>query len=207
MSTAVIIKNTILVILIILIGHFMVKNILLERPVSTKVDNTKISNNTPTINDVSPNVDVKKLEVLVGHNPVVETPSGIQSSSVTVKVQGGLDKAKEELLRFINDDEDDIEKFFGKETSLSHAPHDNCKSKTQETALRLSTTCDPALQDFNVVDKDTKNVQPITQCMKDSKNVMILKEYENESIMNGRALFGGLSAFDSFDNNFQLYSA
>jgi hypothetical protein len=32
-----------------------------------------------------------------------------------------------------------------------------------------------------------------------------LNEYENESTMNGGELFGGLSAYDAFDNNFHSF--
>jgi len=203
MSTAVIIKNTILVILIILIGHFMVKNILLERPQEVTIKSE--SNVSSMAKVLTPKVESKTLEVLNEKNIVVEKPSGILSSTVTGNIQGGLDKAKEELLKFINDDEDDIERYFGNDKSLPFTPSDNCKGKEQEAALRLSTTCDPALQDLK--DDKVRKTMTTNECIRDSKNVMILKEYENESIMNGGALFGGLSAYDVFDNNFQLYSS
>lgn len=203
MSVALILKNTILVILIILIGHFMVKNVLLDRSSSSKphTASSKVSLD-PVLGTLIP------IKGELAPSPIVpesETPIAKPASDAVAKVQGGLDKAKEELLRFIDDEEDDVEKYFNKDSSLSPTQTDNCKDKTPSAMFPLSTTCDPSIQDLSRVDKSVKTASHA--CLdQDKKNVMLLNEYENESTMNGGQLFGGLSAYDAFDNNFQAYS-
>lgn len=200
MSVAIIIKNTILVILIILIGHFMVKNFLLDK-----------KQKTTSTHKTEPNKDIGGALVPVkgelAPSPIVpetETPTPKPSSDAISTVQGGLDKAKEELLKFIDDEDenDNVERFFGKETILATQPDDNCKPRAgQEMHLPLSTTCDPTVQSFARTDKPIKTSG--TASCQSQKNVVMLNEYDNESTMNGGELFGGLSAFDNFDNHFQ----
>jgi hypothetical protein len=115
MSVAIVVKNTILVILIILIGHFMVKNFLLDkqtRPSYKQEPNKELGGAlVPIKNELAPSPIV----------PENETPLAKPSSDPVSLIQGGLDKAKEELLKFI-DDEDDIEGYFGNETELGTQP-------------------------------------------------------------------------------------
>lgn len=195
MSVSTAIKNTILIILIILIGHFMVKNLLFER-----------QKTAPTIKEVKEDklVHVKEdAPPQISTKQVVSTPSGVPSSVIVENTKGtGLDKAKEELLKFINDDDDDIERFF--EHEKQNITSDNTKCKSQDTTLPLSTTCDPAIQD--VKQNNMKQVKADCNLKQDKKNILILKEYVNENTMNGGTLFGGLSAFDNYDNNYQIYS-
>jgi hypothetical protein len=196
MSVAIVIKNTILVILIILIGHFMVKNFLLDK----KIPN---SYKTEPNKDLGgPLVPLKNGIVPAPIVPENETPIAKPSSEPVSKIQGGLDKAKEELLKFIDDEEESVERFFGTDTDLGTQPTDNCKPIVQESMFPLSTTCDPKIQSIPNLEKPVKANCNLDQ---NKKNVMLLNEYENESTMNGGQLFGGLSAFDSFDNNFQMF--
>lgn len=199
MSVALIIKNTILVVLIILIGHFMVKNILIERVVKkpeqvvTKpVDiNHELGGSlTPIKSNIAPSPIV----------PATETPIAKPSSDAS-KAQGGLDKAKEELLKFIDDeDEEDMNRFFGNTTSLTPLANDNCKAKIQDMMLPLNTSCDQSVRTLQSTDK---TVKASSKFLQDKKNVVLINSYENESTMNGGDLFGGLSAFDASDNNFE----
>lgn len=196
MSLAIVIKNTILVILIILIGHFMVKNFILDR-----------KNRSPSYK-TEPNKDLGGALVPVKNDlapaPIVpenETPIAKPSSDPINAIYGGLDKAKEELLKFIDGD-DDIEGYFGNDTVLETQPTDNCKPKTQESAFPLSTTCNPDIQSMSKTEKDVKANCNLNQT---KKNVMLINEYDDENTMNGGALYGGLSAFDSFDNNYQSF--
>jgi hypothetical protein len=208
MSLAIIIKNTILVVLIILIGHFMVKNFLLEKRPRLPAHKTEPNKGLggaliPVKMDITPSPIL----------PENETPIAKPSSEALFGIQGGLDKAKEELLKFIDDeDEDNVERFFGSDTTLGSQPTDNCKPKCQDNMFPLSTTCDPSMQTLQttnstnsmqaVLDKPVKANCNLSQ---NQKSVIMLNEYDNESTMNGGELFGGLSAFDSFDNNFQVY--
>lgn len=197
MSLAIIIKNTILVILIILIGHFMVKNFLLEK--KSKLPSFKQEPNkdlggslVAVIPDITPSPIV----------PENETPIAKPSSDPVTSIQGGLDKAKEELLKFIDDDDDNVERFFGKDTELASQPTDNCKPKVQDNMFPLSTTCNPDIQSLKGNEKPVKANCDLKQ---NKKTIMMINEYDNESTMNGGALYGGLSAFDSFDVNYQSF--
>ena len=194
MSLAIVIKNTILVILIILIGHFLVKNFILDK-----------KSRNPSYKE-EPNKDLGGSLVPIKHeltpSPIVpenETPIAKPSSDPVSLIQGGLDKAKEELLKFIDGD-DDIEGYFGNDTVLGTQPTDNCKPKVQDNMFPLSTTCNPDIQSLTNTDKDIKANCNLNQT---KKNIMVINEYNDESTMNGGALYGGLSAFDSFDNNYQ----
>lgn len=203
MSVALIVKNTILVILIILIGHFMVKNMLIDKSTQSPIKHS--------VSVTSPNTDVggslAPIKSQLAPSPLVpenETPIAKPASDAVSKVHGGLDKAKEELLKFIDDEEDDVEKFFSKETTLAPTATDNCKVKSQENTYPLSTTCDPSIHNLPRTNKTLKGT---TTCLEqDKKSILLLNEYENESTMNGGQLFGGLSAYDAFDSNFQVYS-
>jgi hypothetical protein len=213
MSVSTIIKNTILVVLIILIGHFMIQNILVDKkplfshqntPVKQVSDNTKKYQSSPI--DVNAEVDGKHAEAKV-NLPVVctERPVGLPSSQTVSAVNGGLDKAKQELLKFVDDEDDNMETFFTQQTptlKMEAIPSDNCKLKTQDSMLPLTTTCDPLVSDL----KQPSKVMTNSSVAYDKKGLMILKEYENESTMNGGSLYGGLSAFDTFNDNFQPLS-
>lgn len=190
MHLALAIKNTILVILIILIVHFMVKNVLLEKPQSKPVQTVSAPEPAPTV------VVSKKADADI-------PPSKPSSDAVpTSKQQGGLDKAKEELLKFVSDDDEDLDKFFTKCTTTTPASSDNAMCKSHPP-FPLSTTCDPAIQKLP---EATLCAKKTTDTQESKKKVMILQEYDNENSMNGGDLYGGLKAYDMFDDNYQQYS-
>lgn len=205
---AIVIKNTLLLVLIILIGHFMIKNILMDKKPSTQPVATAKPSEAAFMNYIQQSQktkkesEPKKQELPIGNNTddLTEVHFPIPSKDDLPKVQGGLDKAKEELLKFIDDDDEEgvIEKYFDSKTGP--VPSDNCKPKESDNMFPLSTTCDPNLQTLPSTDKNVKANCNLNQ---DKKNVMILKEYENESSMNGGTLYGGLNAFDTFDHSFQ----
>jgi hypothetical protein len=212
MSVSTIIKNTILVVLIILIGHFMIQNILVDKKplfgqqtTYTQGSNNSKNNQSPLL-EVNAEIDGKYSEAKV-NQPIVgtEKPVGLPSSQIVSDVNGGLDKAKQELLKFVDDEDDNMETFFSQQTptlKLEAVPSDNCKLKTQDSMLPLATTCDPLVADLRQSVKNTTN----SSVAYDKKGLMILKEYENESTMNGGSLYGGLSAFDAFNDSFQPLS-
>jgi hypothetical protein len=209
MSVSTIIKNTILVVLIILIGHFMIQNILVDKKpligqqTTYKQASRDIKKDHSSLLDVNTLVDGKDFEAKV-NQPVVGTERsvGLPSSQIVSDVNGGLDKAKQELLKFVDDEDDNMETFFSQQTAtlkLEAVPSDNCKLKTQDSMLPLATTCDPLVADL----KQSINPKTNSSVAYDKKGLMILKEYENESTMNGGSLYGGLSAYDTFNDNFQ----
>lgn len=210
MSVAIIIKNTILVVLIILIGHFMVKNFLLDKKSSSSklvTTNTTIKTQDKS-NDISGALVPLKNEVTPSPiTPDSETPIAKPSSDAVQTIHGGLDKAKEELLKFIDDDEDEdnVDRYFSKDATLPPQPTDNCKAKVLDPILPLNTTCDQSIQMMAKHSNDKVVKVGTAGVCNPQKDVVMLNEYENENTMNGGTLFGGLSAYDAFDNNFHSF--
>ncbi len=195
MTSAIVIKNILLFVLIVLIGHFLVKNFLLDKEPSKIPVHALVVDSTETQKVVE-----EKHATRDATEPSISKPD--------VEPEG-LDKAKAELLKFVDEEEagafnaakeDNLNKYF-KETSK--VPTDDCKSKIQPSQFPLSTTCNP---DIQVIDTAMKTETPRkpTQCTNLTKNVLVLNEYDNENTMNGGELFNGLNAFDSYDNHFQL---
>ena len=185
------IKNSILVILIVLIIHFILKNIILER--SPKIPKEPFLVSAPLKShdiEVSEKCDVKPRE----------------DDTMIKKLQ------EEELMRFVamGDDSDSksLDNFFRDNivTSGVQEPScdkDVCRFKADNQQLPLSTTCNSDVQKLQ--DSDAKRIKGECNLTQDKKNVMILTEYENENDMNGGKLFGVLDAFDSYDMNYQAY--
>lgn len=201
MSLAIVIKNLILFILIILIGHFLVKNYLVDKQVTPKPTKPQLDvpQKPPVTSTTLPTPTVQPLKSGVGEGlPIVDKP---QDSKPLTEPQG-LDKAKEELLKFVDDDEENanMSKYFSCNKTLPAVPTDDCKSKVQVSQFPLSTTCDPNIQ---IVKKEPSKKEP-SSCTVSSTNVVLLNEYENEKPMNGGELYGGLSGFDSFDNHYSF---
>lgn len=195
MSVALAIKNTVLFVLILLILHFVVKNVLLEksfpRASSTQAVKSSDIGSTTTTNIVNPKTEETPTEV----------PSGVPSSDIVNKVQGGLDKAKEELLKFIDDDEDDdkdLNSYFINKSSTATTKPCDYNDKIGDQPLPLNTTCDSQIQKLSMAKESHLDLSP----KKDVKTLKFVKEYDNESTMNGGQLFGGLEAFDAFDNKY-----
>lgn len=204
MHLALAIKNTILVILIILIVHFMVKNVLLEKPQSKPVQTVPSkpisAHGSEQVSSI-PTAETSK----TGDIP----PSKPSSDEVPKTKQQGLDKAKEELLKFVSDDDDDLDKFFTKCMTTTPSSSDNtmCKSSVpRDPPFPLSTTCDPAIQKLSSSPQATLCAKKTTDNLESKKKVMILQEYDNENSMNGGDLYGGLKPYDTFDDHYQQYS-
>lgn len=202
MSVSTIVKNIILLILIILIGHFMIQNILTDKtPIISK---SSIAHADATENNKH-SEQGKDNEKITQSVVSTEKTIGLPSSTHVDKIDGGLDKAKLELLKFVDDEDDTIDTFFAASPTLKMqvVANDNCKLKTQDGMLPLSTTCDPLINDLNKSQTTTQKENANASISYDKKGLMILKEYDNESSMNGGSLFGGLNAFDAFTDNFQ----
>lgn len=205
MTSAIVIKNLILFILIILIGHFLVKNFLFDKvPSSSKLDN-----NTPNSTTAIATLQVQPQQA----KQVVVKDDIEPTISKQEKEPEGLDKAKAELLKFVDEGDEgdliyvnfgkDMNKYFNTNTALPPVSTDDCKSVVQTSQFPLSTTCDPNIQSLKTSMKKETPRKP-RACINLTKNVLVLNEYDNESSMNGGELFNGLNAFDNFDNHFQL---
>lgn len=198
------IKNSILVILIILILHFLLKSIIVERggKVNPRQDKQELFDQSPKA-------------VVMGQDPFedsltkADVCSNVRREDVQFKKQ-----QQDELMRYVkmgDDDDKSLDMFF-KDNQVSkdvkdiesklESGVDICQLKTEDKQLPLSATCNANVQQMPTHDNRIKAECNLSQ---DKKNIMILTEYEDEKDMNGGALFGGLSAYDAFDLNYQTY--
>lgn len=196
---AIAIKNTILVILIILIIHFLIKTFIMEKSPSKKEnfqDNQSSTGIPAILPSTSHMTDLDKKYNIC---------TDIRTDDLELKKQ-----QQEELMRYVatGDDEDSkiLESYF-KDNMVSRDVKDidpNMCKRNDDHHLPLSTTCDTKLQSITSQETDKRIIADCN--LPQDKNVMILTEYENEKDINGGAMFGGLSGFDNFDLNYESYS-
>lgn len=207
---AVSIKNSILILLIVLILHFLIKNTLMEKRSFAKQEVASksvmesfasTSTNTSAPTPAAPKEASKPA-------PVAEAPK--ECDAIEVK-ERNTDKEREELLKYVfgddaKADDQDLDQFFRPTTEgVSTTQGDPCPlPRTDASSLPVSTTCDPSLLSLSL-EKDRKKPAS-NKCVKqDVRAGMVLQEYDNESGMNG-GLFGGLNAFDGFASSFGDYA-
>lgn len=203
-------KNSILVLLIILILHFLIKNAIMDkRSRDAPRERTKKEHfiapvgkhdDDPKANLLAPIPDPKEGKVNIPECP--PPPKKLSK-----------DDAKE-LMEFVYGSEDadgeDIAQYFKgfdvtHEVKAEMADKMSCPiMKTDDNSLPVSTTCDPGLQKISVDDM-TKKVKADCNLHQNIPNMM-LKEYEDESSMNGGKLYGDLSAYDDSIFSFEEYS-
>lgn len=200
------IKNSILVILIILIIHFIIKNMILERPsnkgVDTELKNAKAGYHPPYSPEKFTNI------AEVNQDACKNKPR--DDDAELKKFQ------EDELMRFVamgdSSESKTLDSFF-KDNIVSSDVKDKqsctemnvCKFKADNQQLPLSTTCDTNIQNLPLTNN---NMKIHANCdLNQDKNIMILTEYENEKDMNGGKIYGVLDAFDNYDLNYQQYDA
>jgi hypothetical protein len=194
------IKNSILVLLIVLILHFLLKNLILERkPIALQ--------------------ETKKVESF--HSVPETTPTAVLSKDDicrNVRLSDAQKKKleQEEMMRYVAMGDDDngknLDKFFQdnivsndvKELESRLESDNVCKFKADNQQLPMSSTCNAEIQQLPLA--NDMRIKADCNLKQDKKNIMILTEYEDEKDMNGGTLFGGLSAFDNFDVEYQPYS-
>lgn len=202
------IKNAILFTLVVLIFHFIIKNMLLDKETgqsySQKVKNVVVTQET----DVA-----KRVKTVLEPYTTEITSQNFKESSSTPKclpsTDADLNKEKENLLKFVFGDQltdttpsKDLDKYFeDKPTESSlQCTYDKCKPK-DDNHTPLKSSCD---MDFNPL--PSTDMAKTEKVCNNKKDLMIVNQYENEKPENGGVLFGGLSAFDSYDLQFQQYS-
>jgi hypothetical protein len=185
-------KNAILVLLIILILHVLIKNAIIDHtPVKEKFQSKIVA---------APVGD--------GEDLVVKAPTPVVCPKPIEKDEDD----KDELLKYVyGDDKDtgDLSQYFKGMDITQDVKKEidakmSCSSiKNKSDSLPLSTTCDPQLQKLS-----NDDVLLLKQKKPDSQNIsnMMLGEYEDESAMNGGALYGNLSAYDDMAFSFEDYS-
>lgn len=108
-----------------------------------------------------------------------------------------LETEKKQMLEYVMGDPEDLDKYFKGNPVTEVAKNQQCAPKTDDNTLPLSTTCDPSLTQVNL--GESMKVKANCDLPQDKKNVMLLKEYENEKPLNGGELYGGITAYDSLD--------
>ena len=208
-------KNSILVILIILIIHFIIMNMILEKRGTTApiidAEKTKAGYHPPYspekfTNDKFTN---NKGSVNISENPQDMCTNKTRTDDALLKKY-----QEDELMRFVamgdSKESASLDNYF-KDISSEVKDKESCiesnvcKFKADNQQLPLSTTCDADIQKLPL--GDGKKIRANCDLNQDKKNIMILTEYEDEKDMNGGKLFGVLDAFDNYDLNYQPYSS
>jgi hypothetical protein len=191
------IKNSILVFLIVMILHFLIKNTLMDK-VAKVPKVPKVQQETFKVQS-----DIKVPE---------------KTSACAPAPPKNEEEEKEELLKYVfgdsgsgsNEGADGLGDFFkGKDVTqdlegelAKRKPVCDTK-KTDDQNLPLSTTCDPGIMSLKPLD----NMSVKADCdIKQKVPLMTLKEYDNESTMNGGKLYGGLDGYDHLAGFYEDYA-
>jgi hypothetical protein len=228
------IKNSILVILIVLIIHVFLKNLILDKqgsnPNKEKFTLDSQSSLNPFNDQIIPPVPKFTDVAGVDRYGRPQTKEDI-CRDITVKDSQYKDLEREEMLEYVTKgdlmknsqkkgiyDDDDLDKYFkdnivsenvadlGNKFEQYDSKDDICKFKADNHQLPLSTTCSTKITDLNTKIPLEKRVIADCNLPQDKKNIMVLKEYENENTMNGGLLYGNLEAYDELGLNYENYS-
>lgn len=204
------IKNSILVILIVLILHVLIKNAIIDKTLRTKregfVDNRTVDKDKATVPVPAPSLATESIPAVVDAVEDQEQKPDCKGSKGEVDANA----SEAELLKFVyGDDENggDLAAFFkGNDVTADVKGEIEKKmscpvKKMDDNSLPLSTTCDPK---FDKLPSTEKKVRFDCDLPQNISN-MRLKEYEDENAMNGGALYGNLSAYDDDALNFEEY--
>lgn len=205
---AVSIKNSILILLIILILHFLIKNTLMEKRSLAKQEGASKQAVESFVTNTKAPAPASPKEA---SNPAPVQETKKECDVVEVK-ERNTDQEREELLKYVFGEDakmgdDDLNQFFrtASEDVPSTTQGNPCPlPRTDASSLPVSTTCDPSLLSLSL-EKDRKKPASDKCVKQDVRNGMVLQEYDNESGMNG-GLFGGLNAFDGFSSSFGDYA-
>lgn len=194
------IKNSILIILIIFIFHFIIKNVLLNK-------NEHFSNIVCKNEELLSEKDNTPIKTTMPE--LKELPSEkIQPPSVTCNLEKeGMARNDvfdawfaDELKKASTDAE--LDKFFldNKDISEEIEKATKCPLPVKDKGLPATSTCDINFDNLpiDIVKKEIKCDTPDRYM----KHGMMLKEYQNENIMNGGKLFMDLHAYNSIDDTY-----
>jgi hypothetical protein len=173
------VKNVILFTLIVLIFHFLIKNAIVDR---------------------YPGADRRSPMPL----PTAQRENFV--GQIRQEKQDGpalYDDEKKKMMSYImQESENDLDSMFAQKiiTECGSGAKEECPAKKDNAKLPLSTTCDANIQELKA--EDPMKVKGDCKLPQDHKGFMLIKEYENEKVLNGGALFDGLQAYDSYDDYF-----
>lgn len=190
------IKNSILILLIIFIFHFFIKNVLLTKA-ETFVSWVDKKTSGECIKDVLAD-DKKNAKSQGGAEPNVEV----------LVDKPAVPKANEEEAANVydawfgsdptNNPDADLDRYFAGEIDIAKEVEEatKCPIPVKDMSLPLSSTCDVNF-DKLPADLTYKSVKANCNIVQDKKNAMMLNEYEDETDMNGGKLYMGLDAYDN----------
>lgn len=176
MSLSIGIKNAILVILVIFILHFVIKNIMIKKPLNNNPKREKTESFFDDNNSKAP--VVTKVNMCNNNNDMA--------------------KSKEDMLKYVlGSNDDDLNKYFA-ENPVTEPVKETCPPpKSDIHQLPMINTCDPNIQAVGF--GDLMQIKADCDLTQDKRNIMILNEYVNEKALNGGELYGGLQAYDYSD--------
>ena len=214
-------KNGILALLIILILHVLIKNAIIDKKMYIKKLSSTLNNEPEGVHNTTLKTS-KHIEELkeTFKSPIIEQENSTfnkKECAAALKIDEETMRAADnesDLLKFVYGDEADtqeISKFFiGKDVTMDVKQEiDEVKKcnlrTTYDQSLPLSTTCDPNLQKETSQKNADKTISQNCGLNQNISNMMLLNIYENEDAMNGGPIYGGLSAYDSGNINYEDY--
>lgn len=204
------ISNALMFIVIILIFHFVIKNMIIDRENTTTYAQSIKS--TVVTQESSGSAAITALpigvkELFQATCPDFPKPPEFNEDSTKSKCLPNNDSAsseKDDLMKFVfgdgpaKRDSADLDVYFKNEPSCDK-PYKECALK-DDNHTPLPSSCSI---DFNLPANTDMKKKDICN---NKKQLMVVNEYENEKPENGGTLFGGISAFDGYDLSFQQYS-
>lgn len=204
MSLSLAIKNTILILLILLIAHFLIKNFLL-----TCNHNRKTLDKKSEIinNNINENAHPYPFQHTLPDNTIHEYTHN--------KTKCDIDNQnRNELLQYVFDDnKDTLNKYFDDNIVSGEVKDLECSIKKQQDICKtkddqhmpLSTTCDGSIDVTNFKSGDKKIMED--NLLEQEKWGTLLNKYENENQMNSDTIFDGdIRAFNnSYDEWGTIY--
>jgi hypothetical protein len=187
------IKNAILLLLVILILHFLIKNITASNPsnsLNTSNSATNIATNIPISNSINSN----------SKEHFLAYPQ--DSTSENTSCKNSMTTEKNKMMEYVNSD---YSKQFDQKLITECTKPNLCLNKTDDHKLPLSTTCDANITELNGAPH--MNVKEDCNLTQDHHSFMMIKTYENENPNNGGALYDGLEAYDDFDDYYESYNS
>lgn len=202
------INNAILFIVIILIFHFVIKNMIIDR--ENNKTYAQSVNSTVVTQESSPGAVTTTAikESFQSTCPDFPKPPDFNedssSKSKCLPNNESASSEKDDLMNFVfgdnsvKKDSKDLDVYFPNEASCDK-PYKECAVK-DDNHTPLPSSCSI---DYNLPANTDMKKKDICN---NKKQLMVVNEYENEKPENGGDLFGGITAFDGFDLTFQQYA-
>lgn len=149
-----------------------------------KCVNLEKSNSCNSMNIIKNNIETNKVNEINQNDEMLRYIFGNEDNLKNSNISNNSNNSNEKLNDYFKDDIVSIDvKQLEKEYNETN--NVNCKLKSDDNNLPISTSCDTNINNLK-------------------KNVVILKEYDNEKPINGgKNLDDGINPFDNLDMDFQ----